>query len=203
MLTRCPRWEPFDAPTWVPDWSDEYPQSLPSFWRFRASSFSASQAKYVGADKLEITGHRITLVSTVTKLDLSDSAAMIEHLSILGIETLKHSLYPTGETCLDAWVWTFCRALLENQFNYLSAEDVCLTFQQLRDIVVRLASGTEAIQDRHMLTRCWDALSKTCRHGKQVFTIWDGYTGTSLQAIETGILKNQFPVWIELILCII
>ena len=196
MLTRCPLGKPFDAPSWVPDWSDEYPRSLPSFWRFRASSFSASRAKYIGADKLEIVANRVTRVFTVTKLNLSDSVATIGHLSMLGIETLKHSLYPTGETCLDAWVWTFCRSLLENQSNYLDAEDVCLTFQQLRDIVVRLASGTEATQDKHMLIRCWEALSKTCAHGRQVFATRDGHIGTSGQAIEIGMFRRSISSYL-------
>lgn len=187
ILIRCPRKNNFNAPSWVPDFSQEIQETIPHWWPFRASSFSECQAKYSGDGKLEIIGRRITTVSTVAELELSNHRAMIGYLYDLGIDALQNSQYPTGESYLDAWVWTFLRSMLENEEPFVPKWDVFLTFQQFKDTVISILNGTAIELDESKLARCWEGLWP---HARQVFNTLGGYTGTSSHMAQPSMYQT-------------
>lgn len=192
VLTRCPRARHFDAPSWVPDWSQSPQQTIPGWWPYAASGASASRAKYVKDDKLEVVARQITTASSITELDGSFDA-VIEHLSQLGPGALLNSVYPaTGESRFDSWAWTFIRGQLDNEEPFNPIGDVYLSFLDYKDILLRMAGKNGTEQDRYRLNRCWEALAGTCPHGRQIFVTENGYTGLSAHKLKEGMLQKTF-----------
>ncbi|KAI1121265.1 HET-domain-containing protein [Nemania abortiva] len=96
-------------PTWLPNWSRLVRTTTDDFSGFPCSSISAAHAKYIAPDRLEVTGVPFATVSAVAKvLNLNDGLIdIVEMLREMGLENLKSSVYPTGESCLDAYLQTF------------------------------------------------------------------------------------------------
>ncbi|KAJ8131818.1 hypothetical protein O1611_g1808 [Lasiodiplodia mahajangana] len=165
-------------PTWLPNWSQHIRVTIEVDVGFQTSSISASQAMYIAPNKLEVTGLSFATVSAVTHvLNLQDGfSEMGEMLREAGLQISETSIYPNGESRIDAYIQTIAMGRVMER-NPQSRPAV----GELREVLTRLASGLETGELPPQVTSRLGIADKCC-----IFTMANGYVGLFRGRLHPG-----------------
>lgn len=103
--------------TWVPDWSQNIRTTISPVLGFCASSLSSAQLRQTEISaKLEVTALYVGIITSVGSTISSKFSDIGQIIRSLGVNQLRESRYPTGETYLDAYVLTMTTNRVEERY---------------------------------------------------------------------------------------
>jgi hypothetical protein len=99
---------------------------------FHASGNSSAHAIYSSPNILEVTGVVFSTAHTVAKVALGGLHDIFKIVGTLELAKFQLDNYPTGESMLDAYLWT----LFSSQFKDRYPNSDYATFQEWRDLIL-------------------------------------------------------------------
>ncbi|KAI1869732.1 uncharacterized protein JN550_005713 [Neoarthrinium moseri] len=182
------------SPSWVPDWSrDAEPGYL--FAKFAAGN-SAARFAYSDPGTLEVSGRLCATIREVQGLHFVSFADFARYLCSLDLDGMQTSLYPTGETLLDAYLHTFTMGKTDEREPWVEYPPLA-TF---REEMLRLREATDQGLE-HRLTAYYEReiISGLKLRGRCGFATDEGYIGVCSVDLQPGdqvfvVLGCEVPV---------
>ncbi|CAJ2505370.1 Uu.00g127640.m01.CDS01 [Anthostomella pinea] len=163
----APRW-----PSWVSDWSQTVPLTVPTNLGFYASGVSAARARHIPPAKLEVTGRYFVTMSSVIGRVSGGLSDIVRLLKDMGVERLKCSRYLTGETQWNAYLQTLTLNRTDNRL----AHQEYPTLHALSEEVTRMAYAPESKLET-TLPGYYVDLVENWSKGSLLFATYSGHIG--------------------------
>jgi hypothetical protein len=192
ILSSCePSNQPYDWPTWVPDWSTPS-QCSQQFSSLNAAGDTYPEAKYIGHDILEVCGVNIG------KVDITFSLPTAEATDMEMIPIIKDLMMPAGKNgkgkpSPEAGYRVMCG----NRFSdrYMPPRESLLNPQQSNEAVSELLNspvnrspGSLRLHETQFLREF-----QTMARGRCLFTTTNGFLGLGLRQV-----RPNDTVWVLL-----
>jgi len=171
-----------NIPSWVPDLSSQV--TIWPMWRmgYSASGLSSSSVHYESPDILDVLGIRCSTVDVVSHTLIQTEADVFA--SLPSFETLAGKTYVTGQSLLDAYVWTITMGGLKERF---ATTAYLATLQQFKGIFYEEEKETDHMDE--MTRSRFPMLSQLMGH--RLFTTQEGYIGLGRESTMPGVYSGM------------
>ncbi|KAI2607991.1 HET-domain-containing protein [Hypoxylon sp. NC1633] len=156
------------SPTWVPDWSQSPPITMFPNFGYCASGISASRARHISPNKLQVSGLSFSAISQVaSRAEIGDFSDFPKAYADIDLSRWEGQPYPIGGTYQEAWLRTVVKDLLDEK---VPGNPTLATVAKVVMTMTR-GYGKYMLLQRYMVDAI-EELKRSC-----LFSLENGYVG--------------------------
>jgi hypothetical protein len=186
ILDECAGEEPFEKPTWLPNWEVKDPTDPTRTFTFlgMSGSLMTPSVEYIEhGDILRVLGVRIQRIQGL--VPIPSRAKLLSGVQDFMREIDIHKSYPGGRTYLDACGYTFLGGQVQEQTS--PPRDDKPTEAEIRQGVNAIISAEGDFAAQPNLTSLkFQAISSDCLVGRNLLKTDDGYIGVAPRNAQVG-----------------
>jgi hypothetical protein len=168
-------------PSWLPDFSDRRVTAV-GVLPFSAASMSAFHVTSISMheNEVEVLGFKVATISSVEALEIQSFNDVADFVRARGLDQLRASSYPNGETNLNAYMQALAMSRLKRRFNAIGVS----TWRKWEDAIVHLASNNTGLREHGLAGRERHTLDFL--NNSSFSSTDEGYVGLSHPFVRTG-----------------